>query len=103
MVDICYDTDGTVSEIMLQQTQVATVIAYWKKWIERWPTIADLAQADVEVWHLPALARLCTRSCCGLTQQEVNAAWRGLGYYRRARSLLAGAKTVMGDAKYKGG
>lgn len=44
-----------VSEIMLQQTQVATVIAYWQRWIERWPTIADLAKADIE---------------------EVNSAWR---------------------------
>ena len=41
---------------MLQQTQVATVIAYWKRWIERWPTIADLAKADVEVCSLSALA-----------------------------------------------
>jgi hypothetical protein len=49
--------------------------------MERWPTIADLAKADIE---------------------EVNAAWRGLGYYRRARSLLKGAQTVMGDSKYKG-
>jgi len=49
--------------------------------MERWPTIADLAKADIE---------------------EVNAAWRGLGYYRRARSLLAGAKTVMGEPKYNG-
>ncbi|KAL7421720.1 hypothetical protein Q5752_003491 [Cryptotrichosporon argae] len=70
-----------VSEVMLQQTQVATVIDYWRRWIERWPTIADLAKADLE---------------------EVNAAWRGLGYYRRARSLLAGAKTVMGNSKYQG-
>ncbi|WWC94008.1 A/G-specific adenine glycosylase [Kwoniella sp. B9012] len=70
-----------VSEVMLQQTQVATVIAYWKRWIEKWPTIADLAKADVE---------------------EVNAMWRGLGYYRRARSLLAGAKTVMSKSKYRG-
>ncbi|KAK6910252.1 A/G-specific adenine glycosylase [Kwoniella mangroviensis CBS 8507] len=70
-----------VSEVMLQQTQVATVIAYWKRWIEKWPTIADLAKADVE---------------------EVNAMWRGLGYYRRARSLLAGAKTVMSKSKYQG-
>jgi A/G-specific adenine glycosylase len=82
-----------VSEVMLQQTQVNTVIAYWQRWIEKWPTIADLAKADIE---------------------EVNAAWRefaaprnelmigGLGYYRRARSLLEGAKTVMGNEKYKG-
>jgi A/G-specific adenine glycosylase len=40
---------------MLQQTQVATVIDYWKRWIARWPTVTDLARADVE---------------------EVNAAWR---------------------------
>ncbi|WVR07224.1 A/G-specific adenine glycosylase [Kwoniella sp. DSM 27419] len=70
-----------VSEVMLQQTQVATVIAYWQRWIEKWPTIADLAKADIE---------------------EVNAMWRGLGYYRRARSLLAGAKTVMSHKKYHG-
>lgn len=44
-----------VSEVMLQQTQVATVIAYWQRWIEKWPTIADLAKADIE---------------------EVNSAWR---------------------------
>jgi hypothetical protein len=41
-----------VSEVMLQQTQVATVIAYWKRWIEKWPTIADLAKADIEVCTL---------------------------------------------------
>lgn len=44
-----------VSEVMLQQTQVNTVIAYWQRWIDKWPTIADLAKADIE---------------------EVNAAWR---------------------------
>jgi adenine-specific DNA glycosylase len=49
--------------------------------MDKWPTIADLAKADIE---------------------QVNAAWRGLGYYRRARSLLKGAQTVMGDPKYNG-
>lgn len=44
-----------VSEVMLQQTQVNTVISYWQRWIEKWPTIADLAKADIE---------------------DVNAAWR---------------------------
>jgi A/G-specific adenine glycosylase len=44
-----------VSEVMLQQTQVNTVIAYWTRWIEKWPTIKDLAKADIE---------------------EVNSAWR---------------------------
>lgn len=34
--------------------------------------------------------------------QEVNSAWKGLGYYRRARSLLSGAKKVMSDPKYQG-
>ncbi|ODO08184.1 A/G-specific adenine glycosylase [Cryptococcus amylolentus CBS 6273] len=70
-----------LSEVMLQQTQVTTVIAYWEKWVAKWPTIADLAKADIE---------------------EVNAAWRGLGYYRRAKSLLTGAQTVMSDPKYQG-
>ncbi|RXK38525.1 A/G-specific adenine glycosylase [Tremella mesenterica] len=64
---------------MLQQTQVNTVKDYWTRWIEKWPSLKDLAQADIE---------------------EVNAAWRGLGYYRRARSLLAGAKSVV--AKFDG-
>jgi A/G-specific adenine glycosylase len=51
-----------VSEVMLQQTQVATVIAYWKRWIERWPTIADLAKADVEVGDYRGLLKLiCDR------------------------------------------
>ena len=47
-----------VSEIMLQQTQVATVIEYYNKWIEKWPTMQDLAQATLD---------------------EVNQAWAGLG------------------------
>lgn len=47
--------DASVSEVMLQQTQVATVIDYWNRWMAKWPTIADLAEADLE---------------------EVNAAWR---------------------------
>ena len=47
-----------VSEIMLQQTQVATVIEYYKKWISKWPTMQDLAQATLD---------------------EVNQAWAGLG------------------------
>ncbi|TXT15583.1 hypothetical protein VHUM_00086 [Vanrija humicola] len=70
-----------VSEVMLQQTQVATVIPFWTAWIARWPTISDLATADVE---------------------EVNAAWRGLGYYRRARSLLDGAKAVAKNKDFNG-
>ncbi|BEJ17752.1 hypothetical protein CspHIS471_0700200 [Cutaneotrichosporon sp. HIS471] len=68
-----------VSEVMLQQTQVATVIDYWNRWMAKWPTIADLAKADLE---------------------EVNAVWRGLGYYRRAKSLLAGAAVITGSEEY---
>eukprot|EP00937_MAST-01D_sp_MAST-1D-sp2_P003724 g3724.t1 len=60
-----------VSEIMLQQTRVETVIPYYTRWTERWPDPAALAAA---------------------TAEEVNAAWAGLGYYRRARSLHAGAQ-----------
>ncbi|KAG6545166.1 hypothetical protein Mapa_013278 [Marchantia paleacea] len=56
-----------VSEMMLQQTRVATVIEYYNRWMKRWPTVHHLAQA---------------------TQEEVNTLWAGLGYYRRARFLL---------------
>jgi hypothetical protein len=62
-----------VSEIMLQQTQVATVIPYFERWLARWPTVAALAAAS---------------------QDDVNQVWAGLGYYRRARYLLDGAKHV---------
>jgi A/G-specific adenine glycosylase len=51
---------------MLQQTQVVTVVSYWTKWMEKFPTVADLAEADIE---------------------EVNAVWAGLGYYSRAKRL----------------
>lgn len=62
-----------VSELMLQQTQVATVLPYFERWVARWPTFADLASA---------------------AEAEVLAAWAGLGYYRRARLLHALAKAV---------
>ena len=63
-----------VSEAMLQQTQVSTVIPYFQRFIERFPTLRDLAAAD---------------------EQEVLRAWQGLGYYSRARNLRAAAKTVL--------
>jgi A/G-specific adenine glycosylase len=63
-----------VSELMLQQTQVATVLPYFDRWTQRWPGFADLARAD---------------------EGEVLAAWAGLGYYRRARLLHALAKAVV--------
>lgn len=63
-----------VSEIMLQQTQVATVIDYWTRWLERFPTVEALAAAPLD----DALEQ-----------------WAGLGYYRRARMLHAGAQHVV--------
>jgi A/G-specific adenine glycosylase len=62
-----------VSEIMLQQTRVATVIPYWQRWMQRFPTVRALADAPLD---------------------DVLAAWSGLGYYRRARHLHAGAQWV---------
>ncbi len=62
-----------VSEIMLQQTRVATVIPYWERWMARFPTVTALADA-------PAA--------------DVLAAWAGLGYYSRARNLHRGAGEV---------
>lgn len=65
-----------VSEIMLQQTQVARVIEKYESFLARFPTIADLAAAD---------------------EAEVLAEWSGLGYYRRARLLHAAARSVVAD------
>jgi A/G-specific adenine glycosylase len=62
-----------VSEIMLQQTQVETVIPYYRRWLERFPTVAALAAAS---------------------QQSVLALWEGLGYYSRARNLHRAAQQV---------
>ncbi|KAJ0044112.1 hypothetical protein NL108_005601, partial [Boleophthalmus pectinirostris] len=67
-----------VSEIMLQQTQVATVINYYNKWIKRWPTVQDLAAATLE---------------------EVNQMWAGLGYYSRGKRLHEGAQKVVSELK----
>ncbi len=62
-----------LSEVMLQQTTVAAVIPYFEKFTARWPTIGDLAAAP---------------------EEDVMAAWAGLGYYSRARNLVACAKAV---------
>ena len=62
-----------VSEIMLQQTRVETVVPYYARWMERFPTVAALAQAD---------------------EQSVLKAWEGLGYYARARNLHRSARMV---------
>jgi len=63
-----------LSEIMLQQTQVATVIAYFHRFIQAFPTVESLAAAD---------------------EQQVLRLWQGLGYYRRARNLHAAAKAIV--------
>ncbi|GHD55737.1 A/G-specific adenine glycosylase [Thalassobaculum fulvum] len=65
-----------LSEIMLQQTTVATVGPYFRRFLERWPTVHDLAAAPSE---------------------EVMSAWAGLGYYARARNLHACARAVAGE------
>jgi A/G-specific adenine glycosylase len=62
-----------VSEVMLQQTRVETVIDYYGAWLERFPDLESLASADGD---------------------DVLEAWEGLGYYRRARNLHAAARVV---------
>jgi A/G-specific adenine glycosylase len=62
-----------VSELMLQQTQVATVVPYFQRWMARFPDVASLAAAP---------------------EDEVHKHWEGLGYYRRARHLQAAAKAI---------
>lgn len=65
-----------LSEIMLQQTQVTTVLEYYARFLARFPTLADLAAAPLD---------------------DVLALWSGLGYYTRARNLHACAQAVMRD------
>ena len=62
-----------VSEIMLQQTQIKTVIPYWQRWMKQLPDIASLAAAD---------------------EDTVIKLWEGLGYYSRARNLQKAAKRI---------
>jgi A/G-specific adenine glycosylase len=70
-----------LSEIMLQQTTVKAVAPYFLRFVERWPTIRDLAAAE---------------------ERDVMAAWAGLGYYSRARNLIACARAVAArpDARF---
>jgi A/G-specific adenine glycosylase len=65
-----------LSEIMLQQTQVSTVLAYYPRFLKRFPSVQALAQAPLD---------------------DVLALWSGLGYYSRARNLHRCAQTVVSD------
>src|SRR5262249_32248746 len=65
---------GWLSEIMLQQTSVRTVAPYYARFLERWPTIEDLAASTLD---------------------DVLKLWAGLGYYARARNLHACARAVV--------
>ena len=65
-----------ISEAMLQQTRVETVIPYWERFLETFPTVDALAAADID---------------------EVYAVWTGLGYYSRARNLKHAAETIVGQ------
>ncbi len=68
-----------VSEFMLQQTTVATVVPYFKKFINEWPTLKKLSHAKIE---------------------DVLLFWQGLGYYSRAKNLLKTVKII--DEDYNG-
>jgi A/G-specific adenine glycosylase len=63
-----------IAEVMLQQTRVETVLPYYERWIQRFPTIASLASASL---------------------QEVLVLWEGLGYYQRARNLHKATQIII--------
>src|SRR6185295_13371651 len=65
-----------ISEIMLQQTQVETVVPYFERWVAAMPDVSALASAD---------------------EHSVLSLWAGLGYYSRARNLMAAAKILARD------
>ena len=65
-----------ISEIMLQQTQVVTVVPYFERFIAEFPTISELASAD---------------------EDQVLRLWEGLGYYRRARQLHKAARVIVDE------
>ena len=65
-----------VSEIMLQQTRVETVVAYYERFLERFPTLAVLAASEID---------------------DVLKSWEGLGYYRRAHNLHRAARVVVSE------
>src|SRR5207253_11008362 len=65
-----------ISEVMLQQTQVAAVIPYFERFVARFPDIATLA---------------------GASEDDVLQLWAGLGYYARGRNLLKAARTIVAE------
>lgn len=69
-----------LSEIILQQTRVAQGLEYYRRFLQRWPTVRDLAAAD---------------------EAEVLREWQGLGYYSRARNLHKAAKMIVERQKSK--
>lgn len=69
-----------VSEVMLQQTQIATVIPYYQRWMSRFPSLRALAAAE---------------------QNDVLILWEGLGYYSRARNFHAAARRVVAEHQAK--
>src|SRR5882762_10283173 len=68
-----------ISEIMLQQTQVKTVIPYWERWMTEFPSVEAVANAGLD---------------------RLLKCWEGLGYYSRARNFQKAAKLVVG--KHRG-
>jgi A/G-specific adenine glycosylase len=70
-----------VSEIMLQQTQVKTVIPYWERWMRELPTLESLAKASPE---------------------KIHKLWEGLGYYTRVRNLQKAAQEIIADCRRRG-
>src|SRR3954466_7811929 len=69
-----------ISEIMLQQTQVKTVIPYWERWMRELPTISKLASARLD---------------------RVLKLWEGLGYYSRARNAQNAARIIQQEHRGK--
>ena len=67
-----------ISEIMLQQTQVKTVIPFWNRWMQELPTIADCAKAP---------------------SAKIHKLWEGLGYYTRVRNLQKAAQQIIANSK----
>jgi len=67
-----------ISEVMLQQTQVSTVIPYYNKWMKRFPTIKSVSEAKVD---------------------DILKLWEGLGYYRRAHNIKKSCEIVVDDLK----